>query len=110
MPSAHPAMDGGNSFPQHQQPGDAVCSIPGLRSQLAVPGVEVRPCRSWGRGEAVPRRGLGRALQPGRSWESWSVFVAAISRFPRQLLLDRSEGLRLRWGGKSTAVIKARRL
>ncbi|NXB12186.1 SBNO2 protein, partial [Cnemophilus loriae] len=40
MPSAHPAMDGGNSFPQHQQPGDAVCSIPGLRSQLAVPDVE----------------------------------------------------------------------
>ncbi|KAM3656559.1 protein strawberry notch homolog 2 [Ammospiza maritima maritima] len=33
-------MDGGNSFPQHQQPGDAVRGIPGLRSQLAVPDVE----------------------------------------------------------------------
>ncbi|RMC00951.1 hypothetical protein DUI87_22638 [Hirundo rustica rustica] len=33
-------MDGGNSFPQHQQPGDAVHGIPGLRSQLAVPDVE----------------------------------------------------------------------
>ncbi|NWU39136.1 SBNO2 protein, partial [Hylia prasina] len=40
MPSAHPTMDGGNSFPQHQQLGDAVCGIPGLRSQLAVPDVE----------------------------------------------------------------------
>ncbi|NXM87128.1 SBNO2 protein, partial [Oenanthe oenanthe] len=40
MPSAHPAMDGGNSFPQHQQPGDAIHGIPGLRSQLAVPDVE----------------------------------------------------------------------
>ncbi|XP_063259292.1 protein strawberry notch homolog 2 isoform X1 [Prinia subflava] len=40
MPSAHPAMDGGNSFPQHQQPGDAIRGIPGLRSQLAVPAVE----------------------------------------------------------------------
>ncbi|KAJ7412222.1 Protein strawberry notch 2 [Willisornis vidua] len=33
-------MDGGNSFPQHQQPGDALCSIPGLRSQLALPDME----------------------------------------------------------------------
>ncbi|XP_066061897.1 protein strawberry notch homolog 2 isoform X1 [Chamaea fasciata] len=40
MPSAHPTMDGGNSFPQHQQPGDAVHSVPGLRSQLAVPDME----------------------------------------------------------------------
>ncbi|XP_027571631.1 protein strawberry notch homolog 2 isoform X1 [Pipra filicauda] len=40
MPSAHPAMDGGNSFPQHQQPGDALCSIPGLRPQLALPDME----------------------------------------------------------------------
>ncbi|NWI97167.1 SBNO2 protein, partial [Pitta sordida] len=41
MPSAHPAMDGGNSFPQHQQPGDALCSIPGLRPpQLGLSDVE----------------------------------------------------------------------
>ncbi|XP_031363014.2 protein strawberry notch homolog 2, partial [Lonchura striata] len=35
-----PAMDGGNSFPQHQQPGDAIRGIPGLRSQLVVPDLE----------------------------------------------------------------------
>ncbi|NWV75250.1 SBNO2 protein, partial [Dasyornis broadbenti] len=49
MPSAHPAMDGGNSFPPHQQPGDALCGIPGLHSQLAVPDVEnsVLAADSW---------------------------------------------------------------
>ncbi|NWR07557.1 SBNO2 protein, partial [Paradoxornis webbianus] len=49
MPSAHPTMDGGNSFPQHQQPGDAVHAIPGLRSQLAVPDMEnsMLAAESW---------------------------------------------------------------
>ncbi|NWT04692.1 SBNO2 protein, partial [Mionectes macconnelli] len=49
MPSAHPAMDGGNSFPQHQQPGDALCSIPGLRSQLALQDMEnsMLTANSW---------------------------------------------------------------
>lgn len=61
----------------------------------------------------MPRRGLGRAVQPGRSWEFWSMFTATISGFPRQLrrgVPDRSEGLRLKWGGKSRAVIKTRLL
>ncbi|NWR80031.1 SBNO2 protein, partial [Centropus unirufus] len=42
MPSAHPTMDGGESYPQHehQQPGSALYSLPGLRSQLAVPAME----------------------------------------------------------------------
>ncbi|XP_075300329.1 protein strawberry notch homolog 2 isoform X1 [Opisthocomus hoazin] len=42
MPSAHPAMDGGKSYPQHehQQPGNALYSIPGLRSQLAMPAMQ----------------------------------------------------------------------
>ncbi|XP_065601945.1 protein strawberry notch homolog 2 isoform X1 [Cyrtonyx montezumae] len=42
MPSAHAAMDGGKSCPQReQQPaGDALCSIPGFRSPLAMPPME----------------------------------------------------------------------
>ncbi|XP_015155465.1 protein strawberry notch homolog 2 isoform X1 [Gallus gallus] len=42
MPSAHVAMDGGKSCPQHeQQPAaDALCSIPGFCSPLAVPPME----------------------------------------------------------------------
>ncbi|NWX71414.1 SBNO2 protein, partial [Alca torda] len=42
MPSAHPAMDGGQNYPQHehQQSGNTLYTIPGLRSQLAVPAME----------------------------------------------------------------------
>ncbi|XP_035425823.1 protein strawberry notch homolog 2 isoform X1 [Cygnus atratus] len=42
MPSAHAAMDGGKSCPQHehQQAGDALYSVPAFRSQLAVPAME----------------------------------------------------------------------
>ncbi|KAJ7416702.1 Protein strawberry notch 2 [Pitangus sulphuratus] len=42
-------MEGGNSFPQHQQPGDALCGIPGLRSQLALPDMEnsMLAANSW---------------------------------------------------------------
>ncbi|KAM9369249.1 protein strawberry notch homolog 2 [Phaethornis superciliosus] len=41
MPSAHPAMDGGKSYQhQHQHSGNALYSIPGLCSQLPVPGME----------------------------------------------------------------------
>lgn len=66
MPSAHPAMDGGKNYPQHehQQSGNTLYSIPGLRSQLAVPAMEVRaPAASRGgvgRGSfgGVTRRGL----------------------------------------------------
>lgn len=86
MPSAHPAMDGGKNYPQHehQQSGNTLYSIPGLRSQLAVPAMEVRaPAASRGgagRGclEGVTRRGLSRALQPGKSWESLCMFTGAI--------------------------------
>ncbi|NXP15701.1 SBNO2 protein, partial [Thinocorus orbignyianus] len=42
MPSARPAMDGGQRFPQqeHQQPGHVLCSLPGLRSPLPTPAME----------------------------------------------------------------------
>ncbi|NWU95389.1 SBNO2 protein, partial [Upupa epops] len=42
MPSAPPAMDGGNNYPQHghQQAGSTLYSIPALRSQLALPAME----------------------------------------------------------------------
>ncbi|XP_075592491.1 protein strawberry notch homolog 2 isoform X1 [Balearica regulorum gibbericeps] len=42
MPSAHPAMDGGKNYPQHehQQSGSTLCSIPSLHSQLTVPAME----------------------------------------------------------------------
>ncbi|NXJ99344.1 SBNO2 protein, partial [Corythaixoides concolor] len=42
MPSAHPTMDGGKNYPQHehQQSGNTLYSIPHLRSQLAVPAME----------------------------------------------------------------------
>ncbi|NXU56498.1 SBNO2 protein, partial [Turnix velox] len=42
MPSAHPAMDRGQNYPQHehQQSGNTLYSIPGLCSQLAVPATE----------------------------------------------------------------------
>ncbi|XP_042691860.1 protein strawberry notch homolog 2 isoform X1 [Centrocercus urophasianus] len=42
MPSAHVAMDGGKSCPQHEQQlaADALCSIPGFCSPLAVPPME----------------------------------------------------------------------
>ncbi|NXN19044.1 SBNO2 protein, partial [Indicator maculatus] len=42
MPSAHPAMDRGQNYPQHQhqQPGSTLYSIPALRSRLAVPAME----------------------------------------------------------------------
>lgn len=52
MPSAHPAMDGGKNYPQHehQQSGNTLYSIPGLRSQLAVPAMEVRPQQLLGEG------------------------------------------------------------
>lgn len=68
MPSAHAAMDGGKSCPQHehQQAGDALYSVPAFRSQLAVPAMEVRAPQQrarlpWG----CPRRGLGKAAQLG---------------------------------------------
>ncbi|NXP50981.1 SBNO2 protein, partial [Heliornis fulica] len=40
MPSAHPAMDGGTNYPQHehQQSGDTLCGIP--LSQLSMPAME----------------------------------------------------------------------
>lgn len=75
MPSAHPTMDGGNSFPQHQQPGDALHSIPGLHSQLAVPDMEVRPCRSWG-GGGCAQEGSG---QSSLAWEILGVLVCVYS-------------------------------
>ncbi|NWR58979.1 SBNO2 protein, partial [Bucorvus abyssinicus] len=42
QPSAHPAMDGGKNYPQHehQQSGNTLYSIPSLCSQLAVPAME----------------------------------------------------------------------
>ncbi|XP_025920574.1 protein strawberry notch homolog 2 isoform X1 [Apteryx rowi] len=42
MPSAHPAMDGGKNYPQHehQQSGNTLYSIPNFQSQLAVPAME----------------------------------------------------------------------
>ncbi|XP_061871055.1 protein strawberry notch homolog 2 isoform X1 [Colius striatus] len=42
MPSAHPAMDGGKSYPQHQhqQSGNTLYSISSLCSQLTVPAME----------------------------------------------------------------------
>ncbi|NXS90904.1 SBNO2 protein, partial [Jacana jacana] len=42
MPSARPAMDGGQHLPQqeHQQPGSTLCSLPGLRSPLPAPAME----------------------------------------------------------------------
>ncbi|NXK45712.1 SBNO2 protein, partial [Chauna torquata] len=42
MPSAHAAMDGGKSCPQHehQQAGNALYSIPAFCSQLAAPAME----------------------------------------------------------------------
>ncbi|KAM9111818.1 protein strawberry notch homolog 2 isoform 2-T4 [Pangshura tecta] len=42
MPSAHPAMDGGKNFPQHehQQSGSTLYSMPNLQTQLGVPAME----------------------------------------------------------------------
>ncbi|XP_065434480.1 protein strawberry notch homolog 2 isoform X1 [Chrysemys picta bellii] len=42
MPSAHPAMDGGKNFPQHehQQSGSTLYSMPNLQTQLSVPAME----------------------------------------------------------------------
>ncbi|XP_019369084.1 PREDICTED: protein strawberry notch homolog 2 isoform X1 [Gavialis gangeticus] len=42
MPSAHPAMDRGNSYPQHehQQSGNTLYSVPNLQAQLGVPAME----------------------------------------------------------------------
>uniref|UniRef100_A0A8C8SJX5 Protein strawberry notch homolog 2 n=1 Tax=Pelusios castaneus TaxID=367368 RepID=A0A8C8SJX5_9SAUR len=42
MPSAHPAMDGGKNFPQHehQQSGNTLYSMPNLQTQLSVPAME----------------------------------------------------------------------
>uniref|UniRef100_A0A8C3XKG5 Protein strawberry notch homolog 2 n=1 Tax=Chelydra serpentina TaxID=8475 RepID=A0A8C3XKG5_CHESE len=42
MPSAHPAMDGGKNFPQHehQQSGSTLYSMPNLQAQLSVPAME----------------------------------------------------------------------
>lgn len=71
MPSAHVAMDGGKSCPQHEQQlaADALCSIPGFCSPLAVPPMEVRLQGDLGEGDAqgcphVPRRSVGRGTRP----------------------------------------------
>ncbi|NXS64350.1 SBNO2 protein, partial [Brachypteracias leptosomus] len=49
MPSAPPAMDEGKNFPQHQQSGNTLYSLPGLRSQLTLPAMEgpVLAASSW---------------------------------------------------------------
>ncbi|NXG50899.1 SBNO2 protein, partial [Psilopogon haemacephalus] len=51
MPSAHPAMEGGQNYPQHQhqQPGSTLYSLPGLCPQLAVPALEnsILAADSW---------------------------------------------------------------
>ncbi|NXY48516.1 SBNO2 protein, partial [Ceuthmochares aereus] len=87
MPSAHPTMDRGKGYPQHehQQPGSALCSLPGLRTQLAVPAMEVRdPAASRGaagRGQEGP----SVAVQLVRSWEQYfnsphDFYMNSISR------------------------------
>jgi len=91
-------MDGGKSYPQHehQQPGNALYSIPGLRSQLAMPAVQVRPR------QLSARRGAGLfagrqqegSEQSQRSWDPWACLRELDAGLPRQL----SRGTRCQLG------------
>lgn len=82
MPSAHPAMDGGKNYPQHehQQSGNTLYSIPGLCSQLAVPAMEVR-ARVRLPGRCHPQ-GLSRVLQPVSSWSLHTCSPTCLPAFP----------------------------
>lgn len=79
MPSAHAAMDGGKSCPQHehQQAGDALYSVPAFRSQLAVPAMEVRAPQQHEAALGVSLEGVW-ARQPSSGASSRWVFAGAV--------------------------------
>lgn len=79
MPSAHAAMDGGKSCPQHehQQAGDALYSVPAFRSQLAMPAMEVRALQQHEAALGVSPEGVW-ARQPSSGASSRRVFAGAV--------------------------------